>query len=216
VVAIKRRIVSLRAEIARDAAEPAKGKPSTARTETPQLQQLRAQLRAERASIASAKQDQARIEQQVRNYEARIDASPMVEEEYKKVTRDHETALQFYNTLLTKMNESSMATALEQRQQGEQFRVMDAPNLPDSPTFPNHRIFAAGGLAAGLFLGLLLTALLEYRDTSLRSESDIWAFTKLPTLAVVSYINNLAPSRTANERRRLFSRPAKSMEGARD
>jgi uncharacterized protein involved in exopolysaccharide biosynthesis len=45
--------------------------------------------------------------------------------------------LQFYNTLLTKMNESSMATALEHRQQGEQFRVMDAPNLPDAPTFPN-------------------------------------------------------------------------------
>jgi uncharacterized protein involved in exopolysaccharide biosynthesis len=215
VVAIKRRIASLRAEIARDAAEPAKGKPSTARAESPQLQQLKAQLRGERDSIVSAKQEQARIEQQVRNYEARIDASPLVEEEYKKITRDHETALQFYNTLLTKMNESSMATALEQRQQGEQFRVMDAPNLPDSPTFPNHQVFAGGGLAAGLFLGLLLTALLEYRDTSVHNESDIWAFTKLPTLAVVSYINDLAPPRAASKRRRLFSRPAKSMESVR-
>jgi capsular polysaccharide biosynthesis protein len=108
-----------------------------------------------------------------------------------------------------------MATALEQRQQGEQFRVMDAPNLPDSPTFPNHQIFAGGGLAAGLFLGLLLTALLEYRDSSVRSESDIWAFTKLPTLAVVSYINNLTPPRAARERRRLFFRSEKSMGGER-
>jgi capsular polysaccharide biosynthesis protein len=140
----------------------------------------------------------------------------MVEEEYKRITRDHETALQFYNTLLTKMNESSMATALEQRQQGEQFRVMDAPNLPDSPTFPKHGVFAAGGLVAGLFLGLLLTALLEYRDTSVRNETDIWAFTKLPTLAVVSYIDDLTSPRAAGERRRLsFRRPAKSTEGAR-
>jgi polysaccharide chain length determinant protein (PEP-CTERM system associated) len=214
VVSIKRRVASLRAEVARNAAEPAKGKPSTARTESPQLQQLRAQLRAEREAIVTARQEQGHIEQQVRNYEARIDASPRVEEEYKKITRDHETALQFYNTLLTKMNESSMATALEQRQQGEQFRVMDAPNLPDSPTFPKHGIFAGGGLAAGLFLGLLLAGLLEYRDTSVRNESDIWAFTKLPTLAVVSYVNILAPPRAASERRRLFSRPAKSMEGA--
>jgi uncharacterized protein involved in exopolysaccharide biosynthesis len=215
VLAIKRRIASLRAEIAHDAAQPAKGKPAAARTESPQLQQLKAQLRGERDSIASAKLEQARIEQQVRNYEARIDASPLVEEDYKKVTRDHETALQFYNTLLTKMNESSMATALEQRQEGEQFRVMDAPNLPDSPTFPNHRIFAGGGLAAGLLLGLILAGLLEYRDTSVRNESDIWAFTKLPTLAVVSYVSNLAPPRAASERRRLFSHPAKSMEGQR-
>ncbi len=83
-------------------------------------------------------------------------SSPLVEEEYKQVTRDHETALEFYNTLLKKMNESSMATALEHRQQGEQFSVMDAPNLPDAPTSPNRIVFAGGGLAAGLFLGLLI------------------------------------------------------------
>jgi hypothetical protein len=41
---------------------------------------------------------------------------------------------------------------------------------------------------------LLLAALLEYRDTSLRNERDVWAFTKLPTLAVVSYIDDLAHS----------------------
>jgi capsular polysaccharide biosynthesis protein len=138
----------------------------------------------------------------------------MVEEQYKEVTRNHETALQFYNTLLTKMNESSMATALEQRQQGEQFRVMDAPNLPDSPIFPNHELFAAGGFTAGLFLGLLIAGLLEYRDTSLRSENDVWAFTKLPTLAVVSYIGDLDRPGAAPKRKKFFSRTPKPMESA--
>jgi capsular polysaccharide biosynthesis protein len=89
------------------------------------------------------------------------------------------------------MNDSSMATALEQRQQGEQFRVMDAPNLPESPTFPNRRSFATGGLVAGLFLGLLLAGFFEYRDTSLRNERDVWAFTKLATLAVISHVDGL-------------------------
>jgi len=138
----------------------------------------------------------------------------MVEEEYKQVTRDHETALQFYNTLLTKMNESSMATALERRQQGEQFRVMDAPNLPEEPTFPNRFTFAAGGLAAGLFLGLLLAGLCEYLDTSLRNERDVWAFTKLPTLAVISSINGLSRPAKPRGRWNLFSRTNKPTEGA--
>jgi polysaccharide chain length determinant protein (PEP-CTERM system associated) len=142
IVAIKRRISSLQAEIAHAPAEPAKGETAANTHDSPQLRQLKLQLRGEQQSLASAKQEQARIGQQVRAYEAKIESSPMVEEEYKQVTRDHETALQFYNTLLTKMNESSMATALEHRQQGEQFRVMDAPNLPDSPTFPNHLLFA--------------------------------------------------------------------------
>jgi uncharacterized protein involved in exopolysaccharide biosynthesis len=215
IVANKRRIASLRAEIAHDSSEPAKGDTAVNANDSPQIQQLKAQLRAARQSMATAKQEQARIGQQVRSYEAKIESSPMVEEEYKQVTRDHETALQFYNTLLSKMNESSMATALEHRQQGEQFRVMDAPNLPDQPTFPNRRLFAGGGLAFGLVLGLLFAALLEYRDTSIRNESDIWTFTKLPTLAVVSYISDLDYSRATQKRGKLFSRTAKPIESVR-
>ena len=215
VVAMKRKIAGLRAEIARASSEPAKAEATSSHSDSPQLQQLKAQLRSERQSLANAKQDQARIGQQIRVYEARIASSPMVEQEYKQVTRDHETALQFYNTLLSKMNESSMATALEHRQQGEQFRVMDAPNLPDSPTFPNRRLFAAGGLASGLFLGLIITALLEYRDTSMRNERDVWAFTKLPTLAVVSYINELDRPSTGRKFWKRSARKTDSIESVR-
>jgi polysaccharide chain length determinant protein (PEP-CTERM system associated) len=215
IVAMKRRIANLRAEITHEPSAPAKTETAINSSDSPQLQQLKTQLRAVKLAIASAKQDQARIEEKVRSYEAKIESSPMVEEEYKQVTRDHDTALQFYNSLLNKMNESTMATALEHRQQGEQFRVMDAPNLPDEPTFPNRRIFAGGGLAFGLALGLLITALLEYRDTSLRNERDIWAFTKLPTLAVISYISDLDHPGKAGKRFKLFSRTPKPIESVR-
>jgi len=219
VVSISRKIADLRAEIARASAEPPKPAPEATATaanrrDSPRLQQMKLQLRADQQALSSAKQEQARIEQQIRTYEARIEASPVVAQEYKAVTRDHDTALQFYNTLLTKMNESSMATALERRQQGEQFRVMDAPNLPDSPTFPNRQVFAAGGFASGLLLGLLLSALLEYRDTSLRNERDVWAFTKLPTLAVVSRIDDLTRPSKRERLGKLFSRSAKPIESA--
>jgi polysaccharide chain length determinant protein (PEP-CTERM system associated) len=214
VIAIKRRVASLREEIAHVPAEPAKKDTAVSSSDSPQLRQLKLQLRGEQQSLAAAKQEQARIEQQVRSYEAKIESSPLIEEEYKQITRDHETALQFYNTLLAKMNESSMATALEHRQQGEQFRVMDAPNLPDAPTFPNHLKFGGAGLAAGLIFGLLLAALLEYRDTSVRNERDIWAFTKLPTLAVVSYLSDLDQPQAGKKRGRLFARTARPVTNA--
>jgi uncharacterized protein involved in exopolysaccharide biosynthesis len=213
IVAIKRRITNLRAEIARGAAEPVKVDTTAAKpTDSPQLRQLKAQLHSEQQSLTASKQQQAHLEQQVRSYEARIEASPAVEEEYKQITRDHDTAVQFYNTLLTKMNQSSMATALEHRQQGEQFSVMDAANLPESPTFPNHVTFAGGGLASGLGLGLLITALLEYRDKSLRNESDVFAFTKLPTLAVVSYIADLDLPHAGSKHGKSFFRKSKPTE----
>jgi polysaccharide chain length determinant protein (PEP-CTERM system associated) len=156
------------------------------RTEALQVQQMRAQLRALEQGIIAKQQDQARIGEQIRTYQSRVQSSPMVQEQYKELTRDYQTALQFYNDLLNKKNQSEMATDLERRQQGEQFRVMDAPNLPEEPSFPDRRMFAGAGLVAGLCLGLLLAAFKEYRDTSLRSEKDIWAFTNLPTLAVIS------------------------------
>ena len=190
-VEISRKIADLRSDMARNPFKPAPVAPAAHPSESPQLQQLRAQLLAAQQSMASAKASQAQIEHQIRTYEARIESSPMVDAEYKKLTRDHDSALQFYNSLLAKMNESSMATALERRQQGEQFSVMDSPNLPDEPKFPNKSVFAGGGLVGGLFLGLLLAGLLEYCDTSLRTERDIWAFTKLPTLATISHMDDL-------------------------
>ena len=57
----------------------------------------------------------------------------MIEEQYKELTRDYQTKLGFYDDLLNKMNQSKMATDLDKRQEGEQFRVLDPANLPDAP-----------------------------------------------------------------------------------
>ena len=142
--------------------------------------------------IAQKKRDQAAIQSQLRTYQDRVASSPAVEEEYKSITRDNQTAQAFYDDLLNKMNQSKMATDLEKRQQGEQFRVMDEPNLPESPSSPKRSVFVTGGLAAGLALGLLIVGLLEYLDTAVRNERDIWAFTKLPTLGVIAFAGEQA------------------------
>jgi polysaccharide chain length determinant protein (PEP-CTERM system associated) len=215
VIEVKRKIADLQSAMAQAPTQPAPaGTGAVKLPDSPQLQQLKAQLRAADQSIADEKQEQARIEQQIRTYEARIQSTPRVAEEYKQITRDHDSALQFYNSLLAKMNESSMATALEQRKQGEQFRVMDAPNLPDEPTFPNHWVFTGTGLAAGLALGLAFAGLLEYLDASLRNEKDVWAFTKLPTLATISHVQDLTQFERTSRRGNLFSRSTKPIASA--
>ena len=193
VVTVRRKIRELQAQMAKAPAPAApvavQAAPTQSRNEPAAVQQLRAQLRALDQGISAKRHDQATISNQVRVYQERIQSSPLVQEQYKTLTRDYETAQQFYDELLKKMNQSKMATDLERRQQGEQFRVMDEPNLPDAPYFPKRIVFAGGGLAAGILLGIALVALVEYRDTALRSERDIWAFTKLPTLGVIAFSN---------------------------
>jgi len=93
------------------------------------------------------------------------------------------------------MSRSKMATDLERRQEGEQFRMLDEPNLPDAPSFPNIWIFSAGGLFLGLFIGLGIAAFQEYKDTSLRNERDVWAFTRLPTLGMIAVSGEMPEER---------------------
>jgi polysaccharide chain length determinant protein (PEP-CTERM system associated) len=188
VIALRHNIDELKQLIAQPSTTPAPAPRLVARPEPVQIQQLRAQLRSLDQGLADKKQEQAHIEEQIRLYQDRIQSSPMVQEEFKQITRDYVTAQQFYDDLLTKKNHSEMAADLERRQQGEQFRVMDAPNLPEQPSFPKRWLFMCAGLVAGLCFGVMFTAFVEYRDTALRTERDIHAFTKLPTLGVISWI----------------------------
>lgn len=188
VIALRHNIDELERNIAQRSATPAPSPRLVARPEPVQIQQLRAQLRSLDQGLVDKKQEQARIEEQIRLYQDRIQSSPMVQEEFKQITRDYVTAQQFYDDLLTKKNHSVMAADLERRQQGEQFRVMDAPNLPEQPSFPKRWLFMCAGLLAGLCLGVMFTAFVEYRDTALRTERDVYAFTKLPTLGIISWI----------------------------
>lgn len=153
------------------------------------VQQLRAQIKSQEIGIAAKRHEQEMIQSRIGMYQERISASPLVDQEYKQLTRDYDTAKKFYDDLLTKMESSKMATDLERRQQGEQFHVMDQPNLPDAPIFPKRSLFAAGGLILGFVLAGSLAVLAEFRDTALRTERDVWAFTQLPTLAVIGFID---------------------------
>src|SRR6202007_612762 len=110
----------------------------------------RAQLHQAELTISQKKNDQEQLKPQIKALQSRIQLSPMVQQEFKALTRDYQTALNFYNDLLKKRDEAQMATELERRQQGENFRVLDPPSFPESPSFPKPRLFALGGLAVGV------------------------------------------------------------------
>jgi polysaccharide chain length determinant protein (PEP-CTERM system associated) len=191
VVQLKQNIAALQKKIADSKANSESGtsqaQTSAKRPEPPQIQQLRLQMHNMDILIRQKTQDQARLRQQLASYQRRISMSPAVEEEYKAITRDHQTALQFYNDLLAKTDQSEMARDLERRQQGEQFRLMDPADLPAKPSFPNRPLFAGVGLGVGFGIGISL--LLELLDKSLRTENDVELMLGLPTLAMVPVID---------------------------
>ncbi len=179
--------------------------------EPPLILQLRAQIHIAEQSIEGGTRDQERLQQAIRTYQGRVQSSPVVEEQFKLLTRDYETALTFYNELLSKRNQSEMATDLERRQQGEQFRVMDPANLPEKPSFPNRPLFAAGGLGLGLVIAGGLVVLLEAGDKSLRNERDVEFWLRLPVLALLPPIEDGNGKRDRIGKRKKKAVPAELM-----
>jgi polysaccharide chain length determinant protein (PEP-CTERM system associated) len=154
-----------------------------------QIQQLRAQIHQDTVTIQQATSQQQQLQRQIETLQARVQSSPSVQEEYKQLSQERQTALDFYDSLLKKQKDSAMATDLARRQQSEQFRVLDPANLPDRPSFPDPFRFYPGGLAGGLALGLGLVVLLEARDKTIRTERDVRYFLELPTLALIPGID---------------------------
>ncbi|MBV9572714.1 MAG: lipopolysaccharide biosynthesis protein [Acidobacteriales bacterium] len=171
-----------------------------AATEPPELRQLRLQIHQYDQAIAQATREQKRLQDQIRSYQGRVALSPGVEEQYKLLTRDYETAQKFYNDLLAKKSESQMQTDLERREQGEQMRLINPANLPDTPSFPNRLLFAAGGLGGGFVVGVALALWGELRDKSIRNEQDVTAALDLPTLISVPWIGSDAGDRSSDGR----------------
>jgi polysaccharide chain length determinant protein (PEP-CTERM system associated) len=160
--------------------------------EPAQIQALRGQIQQFEQTIRERTAQQEDLHRRIRTYQARVESSPTIEQEYKALTRDYQSALEFYNTLLKQRDLAQMATDLEHQQQSEQFRILDPAKAPERPSFPDPLKFGLGGLAGGLALGIGLALLLEIRDTSVRSEKDIEVLLHLPVLAVVPTVKALS------------------------
>jgi hypothetical protein len=138
------------------------------------------------------------------SYSARLEAAPKLESELTELMRDYSTLNDQYQSLLRKGEDSKIAVNLERRQIGEQFKVIDSARLPLRPISPNRVRYNLMGLMAGLGFGFALVALLEYRDTTLKTDDDIVVSLALPVLAVIPAMITAA-DRHRMKRRRLVA-----------
>ena len=157
-------------------------------TEPPEIRQLRMQIHQYEQLIVQGTREQQKLQMQIKDLQGRVALSPAIEEQYKELTRDYDTAQKFYEDRLANRKQAEMQVAAVQEQQGETMEVLNPADLPDSPSFPNRFLFAGGGFGGGLMLGLGLALWLEMRDTSLRTENDVVALLELPVLSQVPWV----------------------------
>ena len=101
--------------------------------------------------------------------------------EYNLLDREVQTARQIYETLLQRVKEAGIATAMT----ASPARSVDRATEPATPYKPNHALSAAMGLLSGAFLGVVVVLLREQRDHRLKRPGDAALHLGVPELGVV-------------------------------
>jgi uncharacterized protein involved in exopolysaccharide biosynthesis len=155
--------------------------------------------------IAANQAEEKRLRALAAGYQAKLDQTPVREAELTDMTREYATIKSIYEGLVAKREQSNMSVNLERRQIGEQFNLIDQARLPERPFSPDRFMINLLGMLGGLAVGLGLVALLEYRDNTFKTDSEIAHVVGLPILAVVPLMQSVPEQRAAFRKRLLLN-----------
>jgi len=200
-------VVRLKSEIAdteREPAEPSGGKTdAAAAASSPFVMRLREALSSVESEARILKAEEQRLRAAIAVYQSRVENTPKREQEFQEVSRDYETTKQLYESLGKRYEAAQLAGSMEQRQKGEQFKILD-PAVPSNiPAAPNRirLLLVSLVLSLGLAGGALMLA--ETLDTSFHSADELREFTIVPVLASVPRIVTELDRRRQHRRFRL-------------
>lgn len=189
VIAAKSTLDDLKARRAREVELMRVGDPgavaSSGVSSNPVYQSIQQQLNQADVRVASLRGQLSQQRTKAANLNKRLADAPQVEAEYAQLNRDYEVVNAQYTALLENYEKARLGERADDAG-SVRFEVIQPPDAPYGPVFPNRVLFLAGVLVAALGLGGGLSYLIHLLGPvvgSLRGLSDL---TDLPILGVVS------------------------------
>lgn len=158
-----------------------------------------ANLSAIQSQIASLKEKEAQLRDQIELYQRRVERTPALEQKLKEIRRDYDISLANYKSLLSKRLNAGLARNMEERQKGERFRVIDPANLPEKPARVKLKKIMMAGPVGGAGVGLGIILLLEFLNPAFRKPEDFEGVVDLPVLATLAHYDLKADGKQAKK-----------------
>ena len=175
---------------------------------TPYVLRVKEALSEAETDIKVLKSDEKRLRDGIATYRARVENVPRREQEFRELSRDYETTRELYQSLLKRSEEAQIAESMEQRQKGEQFRVLD-PAIPAlAPTAPKRVKLLVMALVGSLGVAIGAVMLAERLDSSFHTVEDLRAFSAVPVLVSIPRITTRTDLRRRQWRMRLAASAA--------
>jgi polysaccharide chain length determinant protein (PEP-CTERM system associated) len=170
-------------------------------------QRLRDQVATIDLEVVALKRESANSVRTIDQIQNKVERLPQREQEMIALKRDYENIKKSYEELLAKELQSQISLKLEEKQKGEQFKILEPAKLPTQPFKPDRLKILALALMASLVIGAGGAVGLEVLDSTLRGSRDFKSFFDLPILACLPVIEN------AEYRRRIAVRRAAVIGG---
>jgi hypothetical protein len=185
IIRIKDEISRVEAGLAKPRTQPV-GPPVI--PDTPQSRQLVEALRSIDLDLNGYKLEERRLRTMIATYQVRVENTPRREQELQDIARDYGSTKELYQSLLKRYEEAQLSESMEQRQKGEQFRILDPALPPREPDAPKRSRLVLVGIALSLGLAIGAALLAEKMDTTFHSVDDLRAFTRIPVLVSIPRI----------------------------
>jgi polysaccharide biosynthesis transport protein len=150
---------------------------------------LNTQMKALNMEAAQYRRDMGNVNRTLEQYQARLQ-NIAGEKEYEDLTRDRDAAKNHFFDLENKRQLSTASVHIEERKQGQALEVIDQAILPTTPAAPKRGTMLPMGVVAGLALGVVIVAIREVKDTSLKNLKDARLYTQLTVLGSVPLLEN--------------------------
>jgi protein tyrosine kinase modulator len=135
------------------------------------IMEVRSQLKANQLEISNRQHAIDSLRGQIATYQARLNATPIREQELADLTRGYDQSKANYDKLLDRKNQAALVTRVSREQQGDRFTMQDPPSRPTKPYSPNRLKLSLMGLFAGVALGLVVAGGAEFLDDRVYDEN---------------------------------------------
>jgi polysaccharide biosynthesis transport protein len=149
---------------------------------------LKADLEKIDVSIGSYKAEIARLDAQMKDVYAKLQAMPEVAKDYNEVETEYQIAKAHYNEIQQKLLAARTSQGMEEEQLGESFNVVEPAFLPEKPFKPNRLAIALIGVVLGIGFSVGAAALREFSDQTVRDVDAVETLAGVPVLSVIPRI----------------------------
>jgi polysaccharide biosynthesis transport protein len=156
--------------------------------DNPRYVALKTQLDSNEQHLVAEQRRLEDLTSKLEEYERRLFQTPIVERDFRSLSRNYETSVQQYNQLRDKQRQALLAQELESGEGGERFLLTSAAFLPRFPDSPNRVAIVLLGIFFASATALGVVAVAEYLDQTIRNARMVAASLGAAPLVVIPHM----------------------------